>query len=61
MAARNDITGDNIASRANTDTYETNYESIFGKKEKRKTVVLDINEAANSETTESTDETDDSQ
>jgi hypothetical protein len=32
MAAKNDITGDNIASRVNSKQYEDNYELIFGKK-----------------------------
>lgn len=32
MTARNDITGDAIASRGTTDNYRDNYDRIFGKK-----------------------------
>jgi hypothetical protein len=32
MAAKNDITGDSIASRVNSKQYEDNFERIFGKK-----------------------------
>lgn len=32
MTAKNDITGDNIVSRASTDSYRDNYDRIFGKK-----------------------------
>ena len=32
MAAKNDITGDSIASRVNSKEYETNFERIFGNK-----------------------------
>ena len=31
MAATNDITGDEIKSKANNDKYLTNFEKIFGK------------------------------
>jgi hypothetical protein len=33
MAAKNDITGDSIASRVNNKQYEDNYELIFGNKQ----------------------------
>ena len=32
MAARNDITGDAISSRASTNTYRDNWDEIFKKK-----------------------------
>lgn len=32
MAARNDVTGDNIASRGSSKAYRDNWEKIFGKK-----------------------------
>jgi hypothetical protein len=32
MAAKNDITGDSIASRVNSKQYEDNFDRIFGKK-----------------------------
>jgi hypothetical protein len=32
MTARNDITGDAIASRGTTDNYRDNFDRIFGKK-----------------------------
>lgn len=31
MASKNDITGDNIQSRASGEAYAANYDSIFGK------------------------------
>ena len=34
MAAKNDITGDEIKSRVNSNQYEENWERIFGKKDK---------------------------
>ena len=37
MAAKNDITGDTIATRAITDTYRNNYDLIFGKKKRGST------------------------
>jgi hypothetical protein len=32
MAAKNDVTGDRIASKANSQAYRDSYEAIFGKK-----------------------------
>mgnify|MGYP007061990738 CR=1 FL=1 len=32
MASRNDITGDEIKSKASNKAYEDNYDRIFGKK-----------------------------
>ena len=32
MAARNDITGDELKSKVNTKEYEDNFDKIFGKK-----------------------------
>ena len=32
MASKNDITGDEIKSKASTKAYEDNYDRIFGKK-----------------------------
>ena len=34
MAAKNDITGDEIKSKSSTKAYEDNWDRIFGKKEK---------------------------
>ena len=34
MAAKNDITGDEIKTKSTTKAYEDNYERIFGNKEK---------------------------
>lgn len=34
--ARNDVTGDWIQSKPNSDMFEKNFEMIFGKKEKKK-------------------------
>ena len=34
MASKNDITGDEIKSKASTKAYEDNYDRIFGNKEK---------------------------
>lgn len=34
MTAKNDITGDSIASRMPTDAYRDGHDRIFGKKEK---------------------------
>ena len=33
MTARNDITGDSIATKGTTDAYRDNYDRIFGKKQ----------------------------
>ena len=38
MAAKNDITGDEIKSKASTKAYEDNYDRIFGKKKKERTL-----------------------
>lgn len=43
MAAKNDITGDEIKSKASTKAYEDNYDRIFGKKKKEKTLKDSIN------------------
>lgn len=32
MASRNDVTGDEIKSRGNTEQYNNNWDAIFGKK-----------------------------
>jgi hypothetical protein len=32
MIAKNDITGDKLASRGTTEAYRNNYDQIFGKK-----------------------------
>ena len=42
MASRNDITGDEIKSKASNKAYEDNYDRIFGKK-KEKTLKDSIN------------------
>lgn len=34
MATKNDITGDSLISKTNTDAYRDNYDRIFGKKKK---------------------------
>ena len=36
MPAKNDITGDEIKSKSNSQLFEENFERIFGKKEKSK-------------------------
>ena len=36
MATHNDITGDALISKTNTDAYRNNYDLIFGKKDKPK-------------------------
>jgi len=36
MATKNDITGDALISKTNTDAYRNNYDAIFGKKTKEK-------------------------
>lgn len=36
MTAKNDITGDAIKSKPNTDAFEENFDRIFGKKDKTK-------------------------
>ena len=41
MSAKNDITGDAIASKANSKSYRDNYENIFAKKATEKMVELD--------------------
>jgi hypothetical protein len=41
MSAKNDITGDAIASKANSKSYRDNYENIFAKKATEKRVELD--------------------
>lgn len=35
MSTKNDITGDSLTSRANTQQYRDNYDLIFGKKSGR--------------------------
>lgn len=41
MATRNDITGDQIKSRNNSEAYKNNWDAIFGKKKQ----VQDVEEA----------------
>lgn len=41
MAAKNDITGDEIKSKSSTKAYEDNWDRIFGKKEKTTNEQLD--------------------
>lgn len=36
MASRNDITGDRIATKTASDAYRTNYETIFGRKDQKR-------------------------
>jgi hypothetical protein len=36
MTAKNDITGDSIKSKVNSQTYKDNYDAIFGNKNKKK-------------------------
>ncbi len=36
MATKNDITGDAIQSKMQSDLYRQNWEKIFGKKDKKK-------------------------
>ena len=35
MTAKNDITGDSIKSRANTKSFDENFDRIFGNKKKK--------------------------
>ena len=49
MSAKNDITGDAIASKANSKSYRDNYENIFAKKAPENKVELDEAEKANFE------------
>ena len=52
MAARNDITGDNISSKTSNDKFRDGWELAFGKKKE----ALNNSEKETSETSESTDE-----
>lgn len=38
MASRNDVTGDNLVSRSNTNEYRSNWDKIFGNKKESDTV-----------------------
>lgn len=38
MATHNDVTGDKIASRGNSQQYKDNWEAIFGKKKAEEVV-----------------------
>lgn len=42
MAARNDVTGDVIATRDITNAYRDNYDAIFGKKKESAPVVEEV-------------------
>ena len=35
MATKNDITGDSLISKTNSEAYRNNYDAIFGKKGKK--------------------------
>ena len=37
MATRNDITGDELKSKTNSEAYRNNYDAIFGKKTRKDT------------------------
>lgn len=37
MTARNDITGDELKSKTNSEAYRNNYDKIFGKKTRKDT------------------------
>lgn len=37
MTARNDITGDELKSKTNSEAYRNNYDAIFGKKTRKDT------------------------
>jgi hypothetical protein len=39
MTARNDITGDSIATKSSTEAYRDGWDAIFGKKAKTATVI----------------------
>ena len=41
MVARNDITGDKIQSKKNSEAYENNFDKIFGKKKKEIDILFD--------------------
>jgi hypothetical protein len=36
MATKNDVTGDSIQTKLNSNLYRDNYDKIFGKKKKKK-------------------------
>lgn len=52
MTTRNDITGDNIASKTSNDKFRDGWELAFGKKKE----ALNNSEKETSETSESNDE-----
>lgn len=39
MVAKNDVTGDAIQSKVNSEAFKSNWDSIFGKKEKKEDTV----------------------
>lgn len=41
MASRNDVTGDEIKSRGNSEQYNNNWDAIFGKKKTEEPAVED--------------------
>jgi hypothetical protein len=41
MVARNNITGDKIQSKKNSEAYENNFDKIFGKKKKEIDISFD--------------------
>lgn len=47
MTARNDITGDAIATKKTTDAYRNNYDLIFGKKDKKDEKKPEVSETKN--------------
>ena len=42
MAAKNDVTGDSIRSKASSKAYRDNYDKIFGKKKKKEDKKADV-------------------
>lgn len=51
MATRNDITGDELKSKTNSDSYRDNYDRIFGNK-RRKDIEQSTQTATGEPTTE---------
>lgn len=46
MVAKNDITGDSIQTKVNSDAYRDGYERIFGKKQKKEVELPEVDVAA---------------
>jgi hypothetical protein len=56
MATKNDITGDSLISKKNSESYRNNFESIFKKKEVLTCEICGVQNATVCTTENSTDE-----